>query len=181
MSLYVILVAVAVLAVLVISSYNGFVRLNNMCDEAFATMDVYLKKRYDLIPNLVEVVKGYAAHESETMEKVIAARSAAIGAVNADRQAAEDGLGAALKGLLAIAEQYPDLKANTNFAELQEELSDVEDDIANARRYYNACIREFNTRCQAFPGVLFAGMFGFSERGMFLSSEEERENVKVSF
>ena len=179
----IIAVIVVILVIFVISSYNGFIKLKNKCEEAFATMDVYLKKRYDLIPNLVETVKGYAAHEKETLEKVIAARNAAQGAQTIeDKIAGENALQGTLKSLFAVAEGYPDLKANTNFLDLQEQLKKIEDDIANARKYYNAVIKEFNTKCEVFPSNIIAGLFHFERKPMFeVGSAEERENVQVKF
>ena len=179
----IIAVIVVILVIFVISSYNGFIKLKNKCEEAFATMDVYLKKRYDLIPNLVETVKGYAAHEKETLEKVIAARNAAQGASTIeDKIAGETALQGTLKSLFAVAEGYPDLKANTNFLDLQEQLKKIEDDIANARKYYNAVIKEFNTKCEVFPSNIIAGLFHFERKPMFeVGSAEERENVQVKF
>ena len=179
----IIAVIVVILVIFVISSYNGFIKLKNKCEEAFATMDVYIKKRYDLIPNLVETVKGYAAHEKETLEKVIAARNAAQGASTIeDKIAGENALQGTLKSLFAVAEGYPELKANTNFLDLQEQLKKIEDDIANARKYYNAVIKEFNTKCEVFPSNIIAGLFHFERKPMFeVGSAEERENVQVKF
>lgn len=180
------LIALGILILLVlifVVMYNGFIRLKNNCDEAFATMDVYLKKRYDLIPNLVETVKGYAAHESQTLEQVIAARNMAQNAATPEAKiAGENALQGTLKSLFAIAESYPDLKANENFLDLSDQLKAVEEDIANARKYYNAVVKQFNTKCEVFPSNLIASMFRFEKKPMFeVSAAEERENVKVSF
>ncbi len=180
------LIALGILILLVlifVVLYNGFIRLKNDCDEAFATMDVYLKKRYDLIPNLVETVKGYAAHESQTLEKVVAARNAAQSAATPETKiAGENALQGTLKSLFAVAESYPDLKANENFQNLSNQLKAVEEDIANARKYYNAVVKQFNTKCEVFPSNLIASMFRFEKKPMFeVSAAEERENVKVSF
>lgn len=180
------LIALGILILLVlifVVLYNGFIRLKNDCDEAFATMDVYLKKRYDLIPNLVETVKGYAAHESQTLEKVVAARNAAQSAATPETKiAGENALQGTLKSLFAVAESYPDLKANENFRNLSNQLKAVEEDIANARKYYNAVVKQFNTKCEVFPSNLIASMFRFEKKPMFeVSAAEERENVKVSF
>lgn len=177
------LIIVIVIAIAFVMMYNGFVRLKNQCDEAFATMDVYLKKRYDLIPNLVETVKGYAAHEKETLQGVIEARNMAQGAATLEEKAAgEKALAGNLRGLFAIAENYPDLKANTNFLDLQTQLKAIEDDIANSRKYFNAVVREFNIKCEAFPTNLIASAFHFEKKTMFeVESDVERENVKVSF
>ena len=180
------LIAIGIIVVLIIIflvMYNGFIRLKNNCDEAFATMDVYLKKRYDLIPNLVETVKGYAAHEKETLERVVAARNMAQGASTPEEKAAgESMLQGTLKSLFAVAESYPDLKANQNFMDLQGQLKAVEEDIANSRKYYNAVVKQFNTKCEVFPSNLIAGIFHFEKKPMFeVEAQEERQNVKVSF
>lgn len=181
-----IIIIAAILVILiiwVIAAYNGFIKLRNMVEEAFSTMDVYLKKRYDLIPNLVETVKGYAAHEAGTLEKVVKARNMAADATNLeDRIQNENILQGTLKSLFAIAENYPDLKANTNFIDLQRQLQAVENDIANARKYYNAVVKDFNTKTEMFPSNLIAGIFHFTRKPMFeVNSEEERDVVKVSF
>lgn len=167
----------------VISAYNGFIRLRNMIEEAFSTMDVYLKKRYDLIPNLVETVKGYATHEAGTLEKVVQARNMAAGAKTIeDKMQGENMLQGTLKSLFAIAEAYPDLKANTNFLDLQSQLQRIEDEIANARKYYNAIVKEFNTKTESFPSNIIAGIFHFTRKTMFeVNDEAEREAVKVQF
>lgn len=180
------LIAIGIIVVLIIIfvvMYNGFIRLKNNCDEAFATMDVYLKKRYDLIPNLVETVKGYAAHEKETLERVVAARNMAQGASTPEEKAAgESMLQGTLKSLFAVAESYPDLKANQNFMDLQGQFKAVEEDIANSRKYYNAVVKQFNTKCEVFPSNLIAGIFHFEKKPMFeVEAQEERQNVKVSF
>ena len=177
------LIVIAVIVIAVIVMYNGFIKLKNNCEEAFATMDVYLKKRYDLIPNLVETVKGYAAHEKETLTKVIEARNMAQGAATVEEKiAGENQLQGTLKSLFAIAENYPDLKANQNFLDLQDQLKKVEEDIANSRKYYNAVVKQFNVKCEAFPSNIIAGIFKFEKKAMFeVDSAEERQNVKVSF
>ena len=169
MTLIIILVAVvAVLALLGIGIYNRLVALNTRADQAFADIDVQLKQRHDLIPNLVETVKGYATHEKGTLEAVIAARNAATlaGSV-ADKVQAENALSGALRQMFAVAEAYPDLKANTNFLGLQSELSDVENKLAAARRFFNNAVAEFNAARLSFPAVLFAGAFGFNARTLF--------------
>lgn len=179
-----IIAAVVVLIVLIfVVMYNGFVRANNDCEEAYSTMDVYMKKRYDLIPNLVETVKGYASHEKETLQKVIEARNFAQGAITVeDKIAGENALTGTLKSLFAISEAYPDLKANTNFLDLQNQLKSIEEDIANSRKYYNAVVKLYNNKCQVFPSNIIGQMFNFKLRQMFqVDSEEERRNVKVSF
>ena len=176
-------VVVAVVAIWAVSGYNGFIKGKNTVEEAFATMDVYLKKRYDLIPNLVETVKGYAKHESETLSRVIEARNMAAGATSVeDKVQGETMLTGTLKNLFAVAENYPDLKANSNFLDLQNQLKSLEEDIANARKYYNAVVKQFNNRCEMFPSNILAGMFHFERKPMFeVDAEEERQNVKVEF
>lgn len=177
------IVVVAVIAIYVMTTYNGFIKLKNGVEEAFSTMDVYLKKRYDLIPNIVETVKGYASHEKETLEKVVAARNMAQGAGTIEEKiAGENMLQGTLKSLFAVAEAYPDLKANTNFMDLQNQLKVVEEDIANARKFYNGVVKQFNIKCESFPSNLIAGIFHFEKQPMFeVDAPEERQNVKVSF
>lgn len=183
MTLYVILGIAALAGLYVLGFYNGSIKLRNGVEEAFATMDVYMKKRYDMIPNLVETVKGYAAHEKETLQALTDARSRTIQASTPeDRFVQEAGLQSALKSLFAVAENYPDLKANQNFLALQQELAGVEDEIASSRKYYNGVVKLFNTRIQVFPGNMLAGPFGFTKQPMFeVGSEEERANVAVRF
>lgn len=180
---YIILAVVVVLVLWVIGSYNGLVRLRNHVEEAFSTMDVYLKKRYDLIPNLVETVKGYSKHESETLEQVIAARNRAVSAGSAEEKiACEREVAGALKSLFALAEAYPDLKANTNFLDLQQSLKAVESDIANARKYYNGVVKAYNIKTEVFPSSLIAGLFRFTRKPLYeVNDSAERENVKVQF
>lgn len=185
-TLYIVLGIIAVLAVLVISLYNGLIRLKNRVDEAWSDIDVQLKRRYDLIPNLINTVKGYAAHERETLENVVKARNIAMAAQNSgDAKAqgeAENALSSTLKSIFALAENYPDLKANQNFLELQRELSDTENKIQASRRFYNGNVRNFNTKIQTFPNNIIAGWLKFSERKYFeIENEEERENVEVKF
>src|SRR3989344_3508089 len=176
------LVAVIVLA-WIIAVYNRFVRLVMRSKEAWADIDVQLKRRYDLIPNLVEAVKGYVKHEAGTLEKVTAARAAAMDAGGVEAKGkAENMLSGALKSLFAVAESYPDLKANTNFLELQRELSDTENKIQAARRFYNTNVRDLNTAIESFPGNVIAGFFRFEQREFFeLEEAAAREPVKVSF
>ncbi len=182
-----ILIAVAVVVVLwVIGVYNHLVRLVQRAKEAWADIDVQLKRRYDLIPNLVETVKGYAAHEKGVFENVTAARSAAMGVGTsvADKSKAENMLSGALKSLFAVAEAYPDLKANQNFLDLQRQIADTEDKIQAARRFYNGNVRDLNTSIQVFPGSIIAGMFHFEPREFFELGDADaaaKEPVKVQF
>jgi len=174
---------VVVLFILVfILSYNGLVRLRNRIDNAWSQIDVQLKRRYDLIPNLVETVKGYAAHERQTLESVTQARANAINAQGPAQQAeAENVLSGALKSLFAVAEAYPDLKANQNFLNLQEELTSSEDRVAYARQYYNDSVLSYNTQIQKFPTALLAGMFHFEKREYFEGDPEATGPVRVQF
>lgn len=178
------LLAVVLLVVLwVFATYNSFVKLKNNVEEGYATMDVYYKKRYDLVPNLVETVKGYAKHEKETLSNLVELRNSAMSATNSqEKEKKEQALSGALKNLFALAESYPELKANTNFIDLQNQLSNIETDIANARKYYNSVVKMFNTKIEMFPSNLIAKMFKFTKKEMFeVSSSNERESVKVEF
>jgi len=166
-----------------IGMYNGLVRLKVQCDNAWADIDVQLKRRYDLIPNLVETVKGYAGHERGTLEAVINARNRAMSAAGpADKAQAENMLTGALKSLFALSEAYPQLRAVESFTSLQNSLSQIEDTVQSARRYYNAVVRDFNTKILQFPTNIFAGMLGFKQREFFeVTTTAEREAPKVSF
>jgi LemA protein len=178
----IIIVIVVLLGLLVVAQYNALVRLRNRVDGAWAQIDVQLKRRYDLIPNLVETVKGYAAHERETLEAVITARNRAVSASGPAEQAqSENMLTGALRSLFALSEAYPDLKANQNFLALQEELTGTEGRIAYARQYYNDSVLRYNTRIQTFPANAFAGMFNFTPREYFEADDESRGPVTVSF
>jgi LemA protein len=179
----VVTITIIVLVVFIaILYFNKFVRLKNKVKEAWSSVDVQLKRRYNVIPNLIETVKGYTSHEKEVMESLTLARTRAIEAGNvADQAAAENSISSALKSIFAVAENYPDLKANTNFLQLQEALLAVEDEIQMARRYYNAVVNDNNTALEQFPGVLFAMMFGFKTSEFFEIMAVERENVKVKF
>jgi len=175
-------VLVVLLILVFILSYNGLVRLRNRIDNAWSQIDVQLKRRYDLIPNLVNTVKGYAAHERGVFESVTQARANAINAQGPAQQAeAENVLSGALKSLFAVAEAYPDLKANQNFLSLQEELTSTEDRIAYARQFYNDSVLSYNTQIQRFPTVILAGMFHFEKRDYFDAAPEETEPVQVQF
>ena len=181
---YIILAVVAVIVLWFIGSYNGFVRLVTRTKEAWADIDVQLKRRYDLIPNLVETVKGYAGHETSAFENVTKARAAAMGASSpAEKGQAENMLSGALKSLFAVSEAYPDLKANQNFAELQRELADTENKIQAARRFYNGNARDLQIKIDSFPSNIIAGVFSFKPAEFFDLDEatNEREPVKVSF
>ncbi|MDP3402466.1 MAG: LemA family protein [bacterium] len=184
-TLYIVLGVLALLVLWVVLGYNGFVSLRNRAKEAWSDIEVQMKRRYDLIPNLIETVKGYAAHESQTLQSVTEARTAAMGAQTVGQHAeAENMLTGALKSLFAVSESYPDLKANTNFLELQRELSDTENKIMASRRFYNSTVQSLNTAIEQFPGNLIASPFGFTQMDLFELTESEsaaREPVKVSF
>lgn len=180
---WVILAIVLILIFWLIGMFNSLIRARNRVREAWSDIDIQLKRRYDLIPNLVETVKGYAAHEKETFEKVIQARAAAMGAMTTSEKAqAENILSGALKNLFALAEAYPTLRASENFAKLQDELSDTENKIQAARRFYNTNVLDLNNKIETFPTSIFAQSLGFKKETFFeTTSATEREPVKVSF
>lgn len=179
----ILLAVIAAVAFALVGIYNGLVRLRNMAEQAWSDVDVQLKRRYDLIPNLVETVKGYATHEKSTFESVVQARSRAMQATTPEAKAeAENFLQSTLKSLFALSEAYPDLKANQNFLELQAELARIEEQIQLARRYYNAVVRDLNTKIESVPSNIVANMFGFQKKEYFeLDSEAERTAPRVSF
>ena len=182
--LYVFLGIVVLLIFLVIGTFNSLITLQQQVAEAWSDIEVQLKRRYDLIPNIVETVKGYALHEKETLDRVIKARNAAMSAQGEAKGQAENMLTGALKSIFALSESYPDLKANQNFAKLQEELSDTENKIQAARRFYNGSVRDFNTKLAVFPSNVVAGFFGdrFVKKTFFgIEEAGERENVRVKF
>jgi LemA protein len=181
--LIVVLILFGLIVLFLVGMYNSLVTLRNRCDNGWAQIDVQLRRRYDLIPNLVETVKGYAKHEREVFEKVTQARTQAINAGTVkDQGAAENMLTGALKSLFAVAENYPELKANQNFLMLQEELAGTESKVAYSRQFYNDSVMKYNTRLQIFPTNVMAGMFGFKDREYFLVAEAEAKGpVKVSF
>lgn len=181
--IWIVIVLVVLVAMWVAMAYNGLVQLRNRTNEAWSDIDVQTKRRYDLIPNLVETVKGYATHEREAFENVTKARSAAMGASTPEAKGqAENMLTGALKSVFALAEAYPDLKANQNFAKLQDELSDTENKIQAARRFYNGNARDLNIRVESFPTNVIAKQLGFGKREFFaVENEAEKEPVKVQF
>jgi LemA protein len=185
MIIWIILGIIVLLILWLIGMYNGFVRARVKIDNSWSDINVFLKKRFDLIPNLVNTVKGYAAHESQTLEKVTEARNVAASVSPGDVQAtaqANQNLTRALGGLFAVAENYPQLKANENFLELQHALQSIETDLGNARRYYNATVRDYNTSIQQFPGVILAKNTGFQPGQFFeLEDQSEAKNVEVKF
>jgi LemA protein len=179
---WIILGILVVIGFLLVGMYNQLVQLRVRTDSAWSDIDVQLKRRHDLIPNLVETVKGYAAHEKGTFENVAKFRSMAMQATTpADKAVAENQLTGALKSLFAVAESYPELKANEEFMQLQASLSQTEDSIQNSRRYYNAVVRDLNTRIQSFPTNILAGTFGFQQRQFFETEAGDREPVAVKF
>lgn len=182
-TLIIVLAVILLLVIWLIAAYNGFVNLSNQAKSAWSDIDVQLKRRFDLIPNLVETVKGYVKHEAGTLEKLTQARAAAIGAQSVkEKESADNMLTGALKSLFAVAENYPDLKAATNFGQLQDQLSDVENQIQSARRFYNGSVRDFNIKVETFPDSIVASVFGFSQKEFFeLGNEAEKEPVKVKF
>lgn len=180
MTIYIIVGIVALIIVYLLICYNSFVKLNNQVKEAFSTMDVYLKKRLDLIPNIVETVKEYAKHEKETLEEVVNLRNSSYDKMNDSTKVdVNNKLSQGLGRLMAIAENYPELKANENFKDLSNQLSKVEDDIANARKYYNGAVKVYNNKVEMFPSNIFARLFGYKSKAMFEANADERENVKV--
>ncbi|MFW0838068.1 MAG: LemA family protein [Candidatus Komeilibacteria bacterium] len=176
-----ILIIIALVIIWLIALYNKLINLRNRCQEAWSDIDVQLKRRYDLIPNLVEAVKGYAKHEQETLDKVIKARNSAMQAQGADKAQAENELSATLKSIFALSENYPDLKANQNFLQLQDELTDTENKIQAARRFYNTNVRDLNIALQTFPSNLIAKLLGFKARDFFVTEAESKEPVKIKF
>jgi LemA protein len=174
-STIIVLAAIVVVVVWAIAVYNGLISMRQRVNQAFADVDVQLKQRHDLVPNLVETVKGYAAHERGTLDEVVKARNAAVSAQGTAQQAAaENMLSGALRQLFALSESYPDLKASTNFQQLQAELSDLENKIAASRRFFNNAVQEYNTGIQRFPAALFAGAFGFAQKDYFDLGEDRK-------
>ena len=180
-ALLIILLIAAIIVLWAVASYNSLVKLKNRGDEAEAGIDAHLKQRSDLIPNLVETVKGYASHESATLEAVVFARNRAGMLSGSERMKAENELSGALGRLLAVAEGYPELKANQGFIDLQNQLSRIEETLANARKYYNAVVREYNDRIMVFPSSLIASLFHFGKRDYYEISDSDRERVDVRF
>ena len=180
MWIYIIIAIIVLIAIYVLALYNSFVKLNNKVKEAFSTMDVYLKKRWDLIPNIVETVKGYAKHEKDTLKEVVELRNSTYDKMSDEEKIkTNEQLSSGINKIMALAEAYPDLKANENFKDLSKQLTKVEDDIANSRKYYNGVVRIYNNKVEMFPSNIFAGLFGYKSKAMFEASANERENVKV--
>lgn len=185
MTAIIVIVVVVILAAWLVSMYNSLVKMRNNRENAFADIDVQLKQRHDLVPQLVETVKGYAAHEKDTLERVINARNGAIGAKTIDeKNVAENALSSALSGLKITLEAYPDLKANQNFLQLQEEIADLENKLSSVRRYFNSATKEYNNAVETFPSNILAGMFGFRKEVMFDLGEQRaalEEAPKIKF
>ena len=182
MIIFFIVIILVILLITLAMSYNKFVKLRNQSDEAFSTMDIYLKKRYDMIPNLVEIVKQYAIHERDTLERIVRARSMAMGAQTfEERTQNENVLSGALKSLFAISENYPQLKADGNFLNLQNQLVALENDISQSRKYYNGVIKVMNNKVEMFPSNLYAMILGFKRYPYFMVDDFERQNVQIRF
>ena len=178
--IYIIVAIIALMVIYLLVCYNSFVKLNNQVKEAFSTMDVYLKKRWDLIPNVVEVVKGYARHEEGTLKEIVNLRNVPYEKMNDSTKVdVNNKISQRLGKIMAIVENYPELKANESFKDLSKQLVQVEDDIANARKYYNGAVRVYNNKIEMFPSNVFAKLFGYKSKAMFEANTDERNNVKV--
>lgn len=178
--IYIIIAIIVLLVIYIFATYNSLIKSKNYVKEAFSTMDVYLKKRWDLVPNLVEVVKGYAKYEQETLSKVTELRASAYDSMSVNKKISiNEQITAGISKIIAISENYPELKANENFMQLSSELVNVENDIENSRKYYNGTVRNYNNKIQMFPSNIIAGVFGFKEEKMFEADSEEKNNVKV--
>ncbi|MDO4962735.1 MAG: LemA family protein [bacterium] len=180
MWIYVVIGIIILIIIYAIILYNSFIKLNNKVTEAFSTMDIYLKKRWDLIPNIVETVKGYAKHEKDTLKEIVDLRNNAYNEMSDEEKIkTNEQLSSKINKIMALAEAYPDLKSNENFKDLSNQLTKVEDDIANSRKYYNGVVRTFNNKVEMFPNNIFARLFGYKSKAMFEASENERKNIKV--
>ena len=182
MWIYIIIAIIVIIVIYALITYNNFIKLKNMVQEAFSTMDVYLKKRWDLIPNLIETVKGYVKHEENTLKEIVDLRGNSYDSMSDDEKVkANQTISKDINKIMLVAENYPDLKASANFQDLSRELSKVEEDIANARKYYNGAVEMFNNKVEMFPSNILAKLFGYKPKAMFETDNNERENVKVSF
>lgn len=181
MWIYVIVAIVVLIIIYNIVLYNSFVKLNNMVKEAFSTMDVYLKKRWDLIPNIVETIKGYVKHEKDTLKEVVELRNSVYDKMsNEEKIKTNEQLSNGISKIMALSEAYPDLKANENFKDLSNQLTKIEDEIANSRKYYNGVVRKYNNKVEMFPSNIFAKLFGYKSKTMFEVNAIERENIKIN-
>lgn len=182
MWIYIVVGILLIIIIYALVTYNNFIKLKNMVQEAFSTMDVYLKKRWDLIPNIVETVKGYVKHEENTLKEIVELRGSSYDSMSLDEKVkTNQAISKDINKIMLIAENYPDLKASSNFQDLSRELSKVEEDIANSRKYYNGTVEMFNNKVEMFPSNIFAKIFGYKSKSMFETENNERENVKVSF
>ena len=182
MTKYIVIAVICMILLLIINTYNSLVSARNTVNEAFGTMDVYLKKRWDMIPNVVEIVKGYTKHESETLQKVVAIRNRAYSNMtNEEKMESSNLINESLSKLLALSEDYPDLKASANFLDLSAQLSVIEAEIASGRKYYNGAVKTYNNLCQRFPSNIIARIFGFQPQEPFKITDEERKNVQIKF
>lgn len=180
MILYIIIAIIVVLLIYIFITYNGLIKLNNMVREAFSTMDIYLKKRWDLVPNLVEVVKGYTKYEKEVFNEIASLRANGYEDMSTDKKInVNERITQQLSRIMAISENYPELKANENFLQLSKDLTKIEDDIANSRKYYNGTVRLLNNKIQMFPSNIIANIFGFKQANMFEANTEEKNNIGV--
>ena len=180
MYIYIIIAILILIVIYALSLYNTFIRLSNRIKEAFSTMDVYLKKRWDLIPNLVETVKGYAKHEKDTLKEVVELRNTSYEKMSDEEKIkTNEQLSNKITKIMALAEDYPELKASDNFKDLNKQLTKVEDEIANSRKYYNGVVRIYNNKVEMFPSNVLAKIFGYNSKTMFEASADERENVKI--
>ena len=180
MYIYIIIAILILIVIYALSLYNTFIRLSNRIKEAFSTMDVYLKKRWDLIPNLVETVKGYAKHEKDTLKEVVELRNTSYEKMSDEEKIkTNEQLSNNITKIMALAEDYPELKASDNFKDLNKQLTKVEDEIANSRKYYNGIVRIYNNKVEMFPSNIFAKIFGYNSKTMFEASADERKNVKI--
>ncbi len=181
MSIYIIVSLVVLLFIYILVIYNSFVRLNNKLNKTFSTMDVYLKKRWDLIPNIVKVVKGYAEYEKDTLDEIVEARNSSYDYMSINNKIEKnERISEGINKIMAIAEAYPDLKANENFLDLSRQLVSIENEIAESRNNYNNVVRKFNNKVEMFPSSIFAKLFGYSKKEMFLANDKERDNIKIS-
>lgn len=178
---YIIILIAILIIIYVFTLYNSFVKLNNKVKEAFSTMDIYLKKRWDLIPNIVEIVKGYAKHEKDTLKEIVELRNSVYDKMTAEEKIkTNEQLSSSINKVLVLTEAYPNLKANENFKDLSNQLAKVEDEIANSRKYYNAVVRIYNNKVEMFPNNIFATLFGYCPKTMFEASTNEKENVNIT-
>jgi len=177
---YIIILIAILIIIYVFTLYNSFVKLNNKVKEAFSTMDIYLKKRWDLIPNIVEIVKGYAKHEKDTLKEIVELRNSVYDKMTAEEKIkTNEQLSSSINKVRVLTEAYPNLKANENFKDLSNQLAKVEDEIANSRKYYNAVVRIYNNKVELFPNNIFATLFGYCPKTMFEASTNEKENVNI--